>query len=261
MNPEVFTQFASPDPNASPLNLVQLVDLLNQLVSSQIQGSYLPYVMQSTQPGVDDQDKAWIELDTGGKPKSIKIWYVGSSGGNWRRIYNGMLGEVRGFSGDPGYSSTGNFDTHGRGNIGKDYDGWHICNGQDGVIDLSNQFICAANLNTNGSATGYNTATGKWETIIHIPPAPDIVAPGGGLWTTMLKPENIPLPAKDRTAGVDKYTADGNARATNGDLYGVPDASSDVYLVPADPGFSDTTAIFTAPPFYTLAWITFVGYQ
>src|SRR6516225_3262089 len=127
MNPVVLTQLAHADPNADPLNINELIDLLNTLVSSQITGSYIPYVISNTTPGIDDQDKAWIELDSAGRRKSTKIFFSG----NWRRVYNGMLGEIRGFSGDP--TDLTKWDANGHGAVGGDYDGWQICNGLNGA--------------------------------------------------------------------------------------------------------------------------------
>lgn len=74
MNPAVLTTFANPDPEAAPLNITQLVALLNTLVMSEIQGSYIPYVIQHETPNVDDRDKAWIYTDTQGRPVEIRIW-------------------------------------------------------------------------------------------------------------------------------------------------------------------------------------------
>lgn len=278
MNPEIQTQFASPDPNASPLNLIQLVQLLNSLVNSQITGSYVPYVMGSTTPGVDDQDKAWIELDAAGRPKSIKMFY----NGNWRRVYNGMLGEIRGFSGAPGYNTSGFFDVHGLGNVGGDYDGWHICNGQGGTPDLSNKFVCGANLNNNGTAGGYDSTAG-WQTLIHAPPGQDITTAGGGQWTNLIKPEDVSLPVLEQT-NMDRYSVNGGVGVTidsAGLLYGVdqghttsrrpiPSGNPPDLLYTYPPaswptnsglGNPNPTAFFSAPPFYTMAWIIFVGYR
>jgi hypothetical protein len=148
VNPPVLTQFANPDPNAAPLNITQLVQLLNVLVGSEIQGSYIPYVLQNGTPGMDDTDKAWIELDTAGRPKAVKVYYNGT----WRRVYNGMLGEIRGYHGDPSTV----FDDNGLGKVGLEYDGWHLCNGKDGTPDLSDKFVIAGHMNNSNGHTGYN---------------------------------------------------------------------------------------------------------
>ena len=270
MNPQVQIDFASPDPNASPLNLTQLVQLLRELVSGEILGSYTPYVIGGTTPGVDDQDKAWIELDTGGRPKSIKTFY----NGHWRRVYNGMLGEVRGFNGAPGYNTTGPFDVHGLGIIGGDYDGWHIMNGQDGVPDLSNQFVCGANLNNSGTAGGYDSTKG-WETYI-ADLTPPLTTAGGGTWLTKLSKEHIPFPPL-ATTFMNRYSIgpSGGGEQVNdsGLLWGLNDTASHKSIPSGNPpqttyqypptGWGDPdnpVGAFTAPPFYSMAWIVFVGY-
>ena len=274
MNPEISTSFNTPDPNANPLNLTQLVQLLDRLVSTQMIGSYIPYVLQSTQPGVDDQDKAWIELDTAGRPKSIKVFY----NGHWRRIYNGMLGEVRGFSGNPGYNTTGPFDVTGLGVIGGDYDGWHICNGQGGTPDLSNKFVCGANLNNPPGHSGGYDSTNGWETFIDT--TTGSIA-GGGAWKPVIKPENVSLPVLSQTF-MSRYRIGGGGETedTAGLLWGVdagaplghwpipggtPPSTSYTYppsTWPANGGAGNPAAIgfMAAPPFYSLAWMIFVGY-
>ena len=265
MNPEVVTSFGSPDPNASPLNLVQLVQLLNSLVSTEIKGSYIPYIIQGTQPSVDDQDKAWIELDTGGRPKAIRIFYTGPSGGKWRRIYNGMIGEVRGFTGDPGYTTSGPFDNQGLGIVGGDYDGWHILNGKDGVADLSNQFVVGARMNVNGNAGGWDAAQG-WQTYVD---ATTGLLHAGGAWKTAVLPENIPLPVANDPATPVKfnhYDVSGVTVNHGGKLWGDDVDHGEGNKVPPYPpaGYPGNTApkpLFAPPPFYALAWITFVGYK
>lgn len=241
-----------PDPNAAPLNLIQLFQLANVLVSSEIQGNYLNMVIQSTQPGADDQDKAWVVIDGAGRPLAIKTFY----NGKWRRIYNGMIGEIRGFSGDPGYNATGNFNTNGLGNVGGEYDGWHLCNGKDGTPDLSNRFLVGAEM----SPAPHGYSDGKWKTKID-----DKIYDTGGQWTEVLKPENIPVPAMPAVRFRHWY-ADGNIpQPHTGNLWGVPASppnhTDNDDLVAKVDGNASPVGVFIGPPFYSLAWIIFVGYQ
>ena len=145
-SPNVQTQVSMPDPNAAPLNLTQLFQLLNLHLSSQIIGDYAPYVLQNGEPGVSDQDKVWFERDSQGRPVAIKVFWNGT----WRRIYNGMMNEIRGYTGNPGTD----FDSTGWGKVGGEYDGWHLCNGNDGTPDFSDQFLLGAHMN-NDSHSGY----------------------------------------------------------------------------------------------------------
>lgn len=155
--PPVTGHFAHADPNAAPLTLNELIDILNSLLSIQINGSYIPYVVQHGTPGADQSDFAWIELDSGGRPLSMRIYYAG----RWRKIYSGMIGEIRMYSGDPGDGDI--WTPLGHGVVGGDYDGWQICNGNNNSPDLSDKFIVGAHMNNKDGHTGYNK---HWQTFV-----------------------------------------------------------------------------------------------
>lgn len=247
MNPSVLTQFGTPDPNASPLNIVQLVALLNQLVSSQIQGSYIPYIIQNATPNVEDQDKAWMFVDASGRPIETRIFYNGS----WRRIYNGMLGEVRMYQGDP----TTDFDSTGLGLVGGRFDGWALCNGSNGTADLSDHFIAAANMNQPGN--GYNS--GHWQSKIT-----GVLANTGGNNQIILNANTTyraPYPATfdPSRQQMDRYHASGDGNDAGGDLWGINSVQHQV-IVPQDAGNTTPDPIPSVNPFISLGFITFVGY-
>lgn len=243
-SPAVLTTFANPDPNASPLNLQQLITLLNALVSSAIQGTYIPYVISHDTPGADDHDKAWIQLDSGGRPIATKIWYVGPGGGNWRRVYNGMLNEVRGYSGNPG----DDFDANGRGLVGQTYDGWHLCNGQDGTPDLSDHFLIGAHM--SDLAIGYTG--GEWKTNVE-----GSSKHSGGNATITLDAANTYRPAID--VRVYKRSAPGDTSDPAGNLAGIT-APSQPYDLYNDAGNATPTPIDIVNPYIALGWIIFIGY-
>lgn len=250
MNPPVITQIAHADPNADPLNINELIDLLNTLLSSQITGSYIPYVISNTAPGVDDQDKAWIELDATGRPKAIRTFFSG----NWRRIYNGMLGEVRGFSGDP--TDLTKWDANGHGVIGGDYDGWQICNGLNGSPDLSDKFLIGGHMNNSGGHSGYSSG---WQTFV------DGVADlktGGNASVTLDAAHTYFPGTPDVVARF--WSATGNAPNPHvAGLWGVKSNST-----PADnDNIVNGVAAHTTPdpinilnPFIAIGWMIFQGY-
>lgn len=246
MNPPVITQFASPDPNASPLTVTQLVALLNTLVASEITGSYIPYVISNSTPSVDDQDKAWIYLDSGGRPIEQRIFYNGS----WRRIYNGMLGEVRGYNGDPSVD----FDVNGLGNVGGNYDGWHLCNGQDGTPNFTDRFIVAGHLDDSAGHVGYS---GGWQTFVD--GTSDLKT--GGAPNIQLDASNTYRPARSAVTA-QRFTASGNAPDPGGDLLATGGGGTRYTLSggDADTGNPTPPPITTLPPFIALGWIIFVGY-
>lgn len=246
MNPPIVTQFANPDPAATPLNLTQLVQLLNVLVSSTMQGSYIPYVIQHATPSVDDQDKCWIYLDSQGRPVEQRIFYNGT----WRRIYNGMLGEIRLYNGDPAVD----FDANGLGIVAGNYDGWHLCNGKDGVPDFSDNFLIAAHMN-NADIVGYD---GEWKTTIL--GAQQAAHTGGGRDFT-LNESNTYRPARsDVTA--QRFTATGNAPDPGGDLLATGGGGTRYTLSggTGDPGNTMPDSISIIPRFIAVGYIIFVGY-
>lgn len=249
MNPLLQTQFAPPDPNAAPLTVAQMVELLNALVQTTFvqPNSYIPYVVGSNQPGADDQDKAWLQLDASGRPLAIKTFY----NGHWRRVYNGMLGEVRGYSGDP----TQDFDTTGLGKIGMTYDGWHLCNGRDGTPDLSDRFLIAAHMNNN-SVAGYQN--GQWVTT-------EVHSAGeatGGTREITLGPATTYIP-ESGTLTTSRLNVSGVTFDANGPILGAPIGGPDNTTLPIVniPGNTTPEAINIINPFIALAYIIFVGYN
>lgn len=245
MNPPVITQFANPDPAATPLNLTQLVQLLNALVASEIQGSYIPYVIQNATPSVDDQDKVWIYLDSQGRPIEHRTFY----NGQWRRIYNGMLGEIRLYGGDP----TVDFDAKGLGIVGGTYDGWHLCNGNDGTPDLSDHFPIGAHMN-NQDVQGYNN--GWLTTILGAAAATHT----GGVRDFTLTNDTTYRPPTQEIV-LYEWSATGNVPANPGDLFGLHNVGSKSdTLQNADPGNPTPTSVSVINPFIAVGLIIFVGY-
>jgi len=245
--PTVHTQISMPDPNAAPLNLIQLFQLMNLHLHSEITTEYTPYVKQNGEPGVDDQDKVWFELDSQGRPLAIKVHWNGT----WRRVYNGMLNEIRGYNGNPGTD----FDSTGWGKIGGEYDGWHLCNGNDGAPDYSDQVLVGAHMN-NESHSGY--VDNEWVTWIGKKTGMHV---GGDIEFTMTEATTW-VPA---TTAVTLYgwTVDGAHGPDNpGDLWGKKNAAAlATDIIPASDGNPTPDPVSTIPPFVALAWIIFLGYR
>jgi hypothetical protein len=248
-NPTVHTQFAMPDPNAAPLNLIQLFTLANLLVSSSIDGeSFNTFIKQRGTPGVEDQDRIWFELDTGGRPVAIKSFYNGI----WRRIYNGMIGEIRGYHGSP----TLDFDEDGLGKIGLQYDGWHLCNGKDGVPDLSDRFLIGSHMN-NVDQSGFED--GELVTWISNRTGEHT----GGVRGITLNETNTFIPARGETTAK-RMTASGSGPADDGDLLGVGSGAVQYPLQGEGQGSDGNPTpeeINIINPFIAVGWIIFVGYS
>lgn len=247
MNPSILTQFGLPDPNASPLNFTEEVALLNSLITSELQGDYIPYIISANTPSVDDQDKAWIEKDTSGRPLAIKIFY----NGNWRRIYNGMVGEVRLYSGDPSVD----FDTTGLGNVGGRFDGWALMNGNNGTINLTDKFVIAAHLDNSDGHVGYSSG---WQTFVD---GVSDLQTGGSVNPTITE-QNLP-PLDIVINGFDAKEAIDHAPSVTVlvDTHYANDKPETKNVPPHYGAVGAQTPLPTIPPFLALAYITFVGYS
>jgi hypothetical protein len=259
-SPPITVHIAHADPNAAPLTLNELIDILGALTTAKINGNYTPYIMQHNTPGTDNSDLAWIELDSAGRPLSIRVYY----NGNWRRIYSGMIGEIRMYSGDPGNGAIWN--SQGHGVVGSEYDGWQICNGNNGSPDLSDKFIIGAHMNDKDGHTKYNQ---HWQTFVD--GKSDLQF--GGSKDHMIQMED--LPPLDTPNGHAGLSLNGKGWKEGAEHPGSPAPIVDInygmqqnYSVPiaaygSNPNGSPPTPqvpIPTVPPFYAFALIIFQGY-
>lgn len=256
-NPIVTTVFSNPDPSVTVATTQELIDLLNTLVATAIQGTYIPYVIGSTTPAVGDQDKAWIRTDGAGRPMGTYVYY----GGSWRKSPTGLTKEIRQFTGNPATY----FDTSGLGlQSPDDWDGWAISNGGNGTTNLSNLFLVGSDMSNgaspplvSGYAAGWNTkVTGN-------------TLGTGGADTYTLGNDNFPFTQIQLTG----FSASGSASHSEKKaiVTGGYDSSTNggdgntvvVGSFGADPSTVPPTvqvAVPTVPPFYALAYCEFVGY-
>lgn len=249
-NPTISFNFSNPDPNANPTTLQALVTLLNQLAQPGIiNGTYAPYVLGSTTPAVTDQDKAWIKTDANGRPLELRTFY----NGNWRRVYSGKSSEIALFTGNP----TTFFDATGLGLIGLDWDGWQICNGNNGSPNLSNLFVVGAQMD-NVNITGYNSG---WQTNVTGVASKQAGAPSYQLKNTDLPNMTVQLTGKDYDANssnvVKQAIVTGHYLQNTANTITLGDFGSDPNANPPIP----QTLVPTVPPFYALAYCFFVGYS
>lgn len=233
--------FAAPDPAAAPLTLTQLVNILNALATVDIPGTFAPYIVSATKPAVDDQDKIWHKIDAVGRPLGTFKFYNGL----WRQEYTGIINEVKMYTGDP----VVDFDSTGLGLPGKRWDGWALSNGQNGTADLSNRFIIGGAMDNTG-ITGYTG--GLWRTNV----SGGSLSLGGASSITS-NATNTYLPSTIATQ-VKLFTADGNAPSVSGDLYG---PGTGIIITPATAGNPNPPSIPIIPPFFALAYVTFLGYE
>jgi hypothetical protein len=92
----------------------------------------------SAAPSSSLTNKVWYKTDTAGRPLGVYMFY----NGNWRKVYTGVgYGEVRMYTG-----SQAVFDPSGRALIGGDFDGWAVCNGNNGTPNLTSYHPMAGHM-------------------------------------------------------------------------------------------------------------------
>jgi len=268
MNPPLQITIGSADPNANPITVNELFALLQTVISGEIIGSYTPYILGHDTPSVDDQDKAWIELDTAGRAIAIKTFYAGA----WRRVYNGMIGEIRGYSGDPSADFNQVNGVYTSGKVGERYDGWYLCNGLNGTPNLSDKFLLGAAMDNVGK-DGYSNG---WQAAIT---GPDGTVQGyktGGRFIETLIQDNLPLLSNavpGDAPGLWIYGKEGKDGTSHPDAVPLVDTNyanlkpNQVNLTqnltggePGPYGKNPPTPVWTTPPFVALGWIQFKGY-
>jgi hypothetical protein len=250
MSATVTCQFGNPDPNANPTSVADLVTLLNSLSLAEAVsgGPFTPYVISSTTPAVGDQDKAWLKTDGNGRPLGLFLFYSG----NWRKFYSGNPSELRMFRGDP----TAFFDNSGLGIIGSDWDGWAICNGNNGTDNWSDQFPVFGRMD-NTPISGYNAG---WQTNVT-----GGATKSGGSSTYAIKNTDLPN-MKVQLTGDEIVTTNNNTPKT-GVVTGKTDTSIVNTITLANFGSDPSgtppvpqTAVPTLPPYRACCICQFVGY-
>ncbi len=240
MSLPVDIEIADPDPSAAPVTFTELVELFRLLITAEVTGTYLPYVTGSSTPSVGDQDKVWHRTDGSGRPLGTFVYY----GGSWRRQYIGNPNQIVMYSGDPGVDFAG---AGGLGTAAGDWDGWALCNGNNGTVNLSDKFIVASHM--TDLAIGYAGSE-------HSTTVSGATTSTGGDKDITLDASNTYRPAVDAFK-VRTYIADGHTADAGGDLYGIGTTTD---VVVADAGNLTPPAIPTLPTYYCLAFVQFVGY-
>lgn len=235
----------APDPEECPANLTELYDGLRSRLSATLNATIVPYITGAETPGVDDQDKVWHRVDADGRPLGTYVFYSGT----WRKQYTQPVGTICMYSGDPGVDFTG---TDGAGTVGGNWDGWQICNGENGSPNLSDKFIVGAKM--DDLAVGYPEGNGPWKTTV----SGETTQEGAGVHEIQLDSANTYRPAR---AGIEvrRWEADGNTPNALGNLLGT--GTDGTTLLAADAGNETPPVIPTLPPWFALAYVQFKGYS
>lgn len=236
----VIITLGNPGPDDCPTNLTETFAFIRELISAEILANIVPYITGATTPAVEDQNKIWHKVDVNGRPLGTYVFYSGA----WRKQYSGKLGEIVFYSGDPAadFSETG-----GKGTVGGDWDGWQLCNGNNGSPDLSDKFIVGAKMSDLG--VGYSG--NEWKTTVS-----GDTLPSGGAKDITLTDATTFRPAHDAIT-MSNWQADGNSPNSGGGLWGLGGGH---VILPADAGNATPTAIPTLPPYIAFGYALFQGY-
>lgn len=245
-NPDIVFDLAAPDPGFCPDTTADLYNDIKEKATVTMPGDYIPYVTGTATPATEDQDKVWHRTDADGRPIGTYVYYSGA----WRREYTGKIGEVVMYSGDPDVDFA---ESGGRGTVGGEWDGWQLCNGQNGSANLSDKFVIGAKMDDLG--IGYENGDGPWKTNVTGSPTQE---GAGNTEITLTDETTFRKPVEQIKLG--QWTADGNAAGTS--LYGlVNNDLTDVIFQAADAGNETPDPITVIPPYYALAFAVFVGYD
>jgi hypothetical protein len=248
-SPTFTAQLGLPDPSATPLNVTELVTLLNSLFLPVSVGNYnAQMVTGSNTPAVGDQDKLWFRSDPAGNPMGFYVFNAGV----WRPVSNGKTGEITIFVGDP----TPFFDGSGKGIPGTRWDGWAACNGQNGTPKLNNKFLVGMETFLAGTTTPATTFTGA-------------VAQSGGNVPSTYTIQESDLPTYNPIFAGANYSA-GAGTPTYHILVDnnwinyfqhstVQDPNTGNTNYGAPPGVPQTPVPIT-PPYYCVIFVMFIGF-
>lgn len=246
MSLDVDILFDTPAPETCPTTFAELVSELQSLVSGEVTTEIIPYIVGVDTPAAEDQDKVWERLDANGRPIGRYVFYDG----NWRKEYTVGVGAIMLYNGDPALDFG---ETGGRGTIGGQFDGWQLCNGENGSPDLSDRFIVGAKM--SDLAVGYPEGDGPWKTSV----SGETTQSGDGVSEITLDADTTYQPSVASVV-VGKHEATGNTPASDGPLYG-SNLTYPLTIVPAVAGNTEPDAIPTLPKYYALALIVFIGYE
>jgi len=187
----------------------------------------------SSPPSSSLTNKVWFKTDGVGRPLGIFMFY----NGNWRKVYTGVgYGEVRMYVGG------GNvFDGSGRGIVGGDFDGWALCNGNNGTPNLTDHFIVSGGFNGSAWVTSVDGVSSR---TVGGTPGPHVISRSN---LPQLNVEVFGDGTGDRTSG-------------NGHFVSGSNTTLGVGIWPVLETVGSPNTAMPLPQFYAVGFMMFVGY-
>lgn len=197
----------------------------------------------SVPPSSSLTNKLWARIDGAGRPLGMYMFY----NGNWRKVYNGSYGDIKLYVGP----FNGVFDGTGRGVIGGtppyDQDGWQICNGNNGTVDMAGNGYFPASAAWNGTqwvsdidGTGYKNVGGTKTIKIALLNLPQVITPHTYFDLGNPGPGTLP------------FSMAGQGAPTGGQSGGVSQLLAT--------GTGPQSPINIVPTFIAMAYLMFIGY-
>lgn len=220
-----------PQAQSAPSTFLALLQAIAQYTLYIFDDDYVLAVKGPNTPQLQDNNKLWIKTDSVGRPLGLFVMYNGV----WRQIATGNPQQVTMFAGDWSLY----FDTTGLSMSGQPWDGWAIANGNNGTVDLTNQFVIP----------GYQVTNGQWVTNIT---GTDLNS--GGVSQFQIALAN--LPPLSITVNAD------NGFGSGGGWFAAtfPDQGAGQWIY-AVAGTGSNTAVSLLPPFIALGFLQYVGYS
>jgi hypothetical protein len=186
-----------------------------------------------TSPDVDKRDRPWLKTSNG-----VPVGWFVFFNNQWRRMVTSPIGTLVDYSGP----WDGVFDTSGRGIVGGEWDGWAICNGQNGTPNLTDKFIVPST--TWSSVDGWTSTVGG------------VASHEGGSATRTLTIQNVP--AHYHVLSGFAKTDEGGAGKGGGDW----ETSGGTKRTETAGGQDDGTTkpFYIIPPFIALGKVKCIGY-
>jgi len=214
-----------------PGNRQEMIDFIAQNLSVQFQSdAFNTFNYGTATPSAENRGRPWFRIESG---TNFPLGWYSFYNGSWRRITGLPRYAILEYKGP---SSV--FDGTGRGLAGGQMEGFFLCNGNHGTLDLKDKFIVGS--------TDYSA--GRWKSDVN--PNNDQQGGGGSAQQTLninnLPPITIPLPVGGGVGGNNRFVFGSNGYSEN---------QYDVVVVGA--GDARPQPFNILPPWLALAYVQY----
>lgn len=162
----------------APAGFQNFLNTVAEYVTLPMPEAFSQIIVATSAPDPIYNNLPWLQIDGNGRPLGI-FWFHNK---NWRSVHTGQLFEITMYYGNP----ANDFDNNSLGVVGGSWDGWALCNGNNGTRDLRNIFVV--------SGGGYNVDNDGflYYNKPNQPGYPAMGTPFGGNYNFNISPDNLP---------------------------------------------------------------------